>query len=127
MRQWHWHTTGLIDRLDQLFMKNGLLYTGLAFLIVTILLAPQGKAAICGRAVLAITADFNSTAPHDPCVLAQILTQIATTSSLINVSTAVVPTAETLPHLLPLTGLAFFLLVRRRTRVIIPPTPPPRR
>jgi hypothetical protein len=107
-------------------MKDWLLSTGLAFLIVTILLASQGKAAICGRAVLAITADFNSTAPHDPCVLAQILTQISATNSLINISTAVLPAAETLPHLLLLTGLALFLLARRPTPIIIPPTPPPR-
>jgi hypothetical protein len=107
-------------------MKDWLLSTGLAFLIVTILLASQGKAAICGRAVLAITADFNSTAPHDPCVLAQILTQISATNSLINISTAVLPNAETLPHLLLLTGLALFLLARRPTPFIIPPTPPPR-
>jgi hypothetical protein len=107
-------------------MKNWLLYTGLAFLIVTLLLASQGKAAICGRAVMAITADFNSTAPHDPCVLAQILTQVSATNSLINVSTAVLPTAETLPHFLPLTGLVLLLTARRPTPVIIPPTPPPR-
>jgi hypothetical protein len=107
-------------------MKNWLLRAGLASLIVTLLLASQGKAAICGRAVLAITADLNSTAPHDPCVLAKILTQVSVTSSLINVSTAVLPAAETLPHLLPLTGLALFLLARRPTPVIIPPTPPPR-
>jgi hypothetical protein len=107
-------------------MKNWLLRTGLALLIVALLLASQSRAAICGRAVLAITADFNSTAPHDPCILAQILTQMATTSSLFSVTTAVLPTAETPPHLLSLTGLAFILLARRPTPAIIPPTPPPR-
>jgi hypothetical protein len=108
-------------------MKNWLLRTGLAFLIVTLLLASQGKAAICGRAVLAITADFNSTAPHDPCVLLQIMAQISTTNSLINVSTAVLPAADTLfPILLTLSSLACLFSGRRPILSIIPPTPPPR-
>jgi hypothetical protein len=107
-------------------MKNWLLRTGLAFLIVSLLLAAQGKATVCGRAVLAVTADFNSTAPHDPCVLVQILTEFSTASSLISVTTAVLPTADTLPHLLPLTGLALLLLAYRPALIVSPPTPPPR-
>jgi hypothetical protein len=107
-------------------VNNWLLRIGLAFIIVTLLLASQGKAVICGRAVLAITAELNSTAPHDPCVLLQIMAQMTTTNSLINVSTAVLPPTEALPHLLPLTGLTLFLLTRRPTLSIIPPTPPPR-
>jgi hypothetical protein len=107
-------------------MKNWLLRMGLAVLIVTLFLASQGKAAICGRAVLAITADFDSTAPHDPCVLAQIITQIAATSSLISVTTAVLPNTETLPNLLPLTTLALTILARCATPTLTPPTPPPR-
>ncbi len=107
-------------------MKTWLVRTGLAFLVMSLLLAAQGKATLCGRAVLAVTADFNSTAPHDPCVLLQILTEFSTASSLISVTTAVLPTTDTLPNLLPLTGLALLLLDRRATPIISPPTPPPR-
>jgi hypothetical protein len=107
-------------------MKNWLLRIGLAVIVLTLLLASQSKAVICGRAVLAITADFDSTAPHDPCVLPHIITQMATTSSLISVTTAVLPNTETLPTLLPFTGLALTTLTRRATPAIIPPTPPPR-
>lgn len=107
-------------------MKNWLLRIGLAVIVVALLLASQSKAAICGRAVLAITADFDSTAPHAPCVMAQIITQMATTSSLISVTTAVLPNTEVLPNPLPLTALALTILARRATPTIIPPTPPPR-
>ncbi|MFO7540597.1 MAG: hypothetical protein R6X32_21380 [Chloroflexota bacterium] len=62
-------------------VNNWLLRIGLAFIIVTLLLASQGKAVICGRAVLAITAELNSTAPHDPCVLLQIMAQMTKSST----------------------------------------------
>ena len=108
-------------------MRTWVLRIGLAFLIVALLLATQGKATICGRAILAITADLNSTTTYDPCVLTKIITQFSATSSLISVSTAVLPTTNSLPHLVPhLAGLALLLIAHRPSLSLTPPTPPPR-